>query len=141
MRSCQGPDGRHIRVNRGLELAPAAYPTLLAAVGDVAHPMWRGRAVGVYRLWRDNGFAAGALLAGLIADLWGLAAAVWVAAASPPALGWPLPIAWTRPLTLGHRPLIGMSRSIGSTAAANRSGGRFPGTWDRWSRAHTTLDV
>jgi MFS family permease len=47
------------------------YPTLLAAVGDVAHPMWRARAVGVYRLWRDGGFAAGALLAGLIADLWG----------------------------------------------------------------------
>jgi MFS family permease len=57
------------------------YPTLLAVVGDVAHPMWRGRAVGVYRLWRDAGFAAGALLAGLIADLWGLTTAVWVVAA------------------------------------------------------------
>jgi MFS family permease len=57
------------------------YPTLLAAVGDVAHPIWRARAVGVYRLWRDAGFAAGALLAGLIADLWGLTAAVWVVAA------------------------------------------------------------
>jgi hypothetical protein len=45
------------------------YPTLLAAIGDVAHPIWRARAVGVYRLWRDVGFAAGALLAGLIADL------------------------------------------------------------------------
>jgi MFS family permease len=57
------------------------YPTLLAVVGDVAHPMWRGRAVGVYRLWRDSGFAAGALLAGLIADLWGLTTAIWVVAA------------------------------------------------------------
>ena len=57
------------------------YPTLLAVVGDVAHPMWRGRAVGVYRLWRDGGFAAGALLAGLIADRWGLTTAVWVVAA------------------------------------------------------------
>jgi MFS family permease len=57
------------------------YPTLLAAVGDVAHPMWRARAVGVYRLWRDAGFAAGALLAGLIADLWGLTTAIWVVAA------------------------------------------------------------
>jgi MFS family permease len=57
------------------------YPTLLAVIGDVAHPMWRGRAVGVYRLWRDAGFAAGALLAGLIADLWGLTTAVWVVAA------------------------------------------------------------
>jgi hypothetical protein len=36
-------------------------------VGDVAHPAWRARAVGVYRLWRDGGFAAGALLAGLLA--------------------------------------------------------------------------
>jgi hypothetical protein len=55
--------------------------TLLAAIGDVAHPIWRARAVGVYRLWRDGGFAAGALLAGLIADLWGLTTAVWVVAA------------------------------------------------------------
>ncbi|MFZ5850857.1 MAG: MFS transporter, partial [Actinomycetota bacterium] len=35
------------------------YPTLLAAVGDVAHPAWRARSVGVYRLWRDGGFAVG----------------------------------------------------------------------------------
>jgi MFS family permease len=46
------------------------YPTLLAAIGDVAHPIWRARAVGVCRLWRDAGFAAGALVADLIADLW-----------------------------------------------------------------------
>ncbi|HJQ47463.1 MAG TPA: MFS transporter [Amycolatopsis sp.] len=57
------------------------YPTLLAAIGDVAHPAWRARAVGVYRLWRDGGFAVGALLAGGVADLWGLRAAVWVVAA------------------------------------------------------------
>jgi MFS family permease len=57
------------------------YPTLLAAVGDVAHPSWRATAVGVYRLWRDTGFAVGALLAGLVADLAGLRAAVWVVAA------------------------------------------------------------
>jgi MFS family permease len=57
------------------------YPTLLAAIGDVAHPIWRARAVGIYRLWRDAGFAAGALLAGLIADMWGLTTAVWVMAA------------------------------------------------------------
>jgi len=57
------------------------YPTLLAAVGDVAHPAWRASAVGVYRLWRDGGFAVGALLAGVVADLLGLAAAVWVVAA------------------------------------------------------------
>jgi MFS family permease len=45
------------------------YPTLLAAVSDVAHPTWRASAVGVYRLWRDSGYAIGALLAGIIADL------------------------------------------------------------------------
>jgi MFS family permease len=49
------------------------YPTLLAAVGDVAHPRWRARAVGVYRLWRDSGYALGALLAGALADLFGMA--------------------------------------------------------------------
>jgi MFS family permease len=57
------------------------YPALLAVIGDVAHPLWRGRAVGVYRLWRDAGFAVGALLAGVVADLAGLRAAVWVVAA------------------------------------------------------------
>jgi MFS family permease len=57
------------------------YPTLLATIGDVAHPAWRARAVGVYRLWRDGGFAVGAVLAGVVADLWGLRAAVWVVAA------------------------------------------------------------
>lgn len=57
------------------------YPTLLAAVGDVAHPAWRARAVGVYRLWRDGGFAVGAILAGVLADAFGLASAIWVVAA------------------------------------------------------------
>lgn len=56
------------------------YPTLLAAIGDVAHPLWRASAVGVYRLWRDLGYAVGALLAGFTADLFGLAAAVWLVA-------------------------------------------------------------
>jgi MFS family permease len=57
------------------------YPTLLAAVGDVAHPAWRARSVGVYRLWRDAGFAVGALLAGILADLISITAAIWVVAA------------------------------------------------------------
>ena len=56
------------------------YPTLLAAIGDVAHPTWRARAVGVYRLWRDGGFAAGALLAGILADAYGIHTAAVVAA-------------------------------------------------------------
>jgi MFS family permease len=63
------------------------YPTLLAAISDVAHPSWRATAVGVYRLWRDTGFAVGALLAGLVADLAGLDAAVWVVAALTAASG------------------------------------------------------
>jgi MFS family permease len=63
------------------------YPTLLAAIGDVAHPDWRATAVGVYRLWRDAGFAVGALLAGLVADLAGLEAAVWVVAGLTAASG------------------------------------------------------
>ena len=52
------------------------YPTLLAAVGDVAHPSWRGSAVGIYRLWRDLGYAVGALVAGVLADLFGMGTAI-----------------------------------------------------------------
>jgi MFS family permease len=56
------------------------YPTLLAAIGDVAGPTWRASAVGVYRLWRDSGFVVGALLAGMLADRLGAASAIgWVA--------------------------------------------------------------
>jgi MFS family permease len=57
------------------------YPTLLAAIGDVAHPSWRASSVGVYRLWRDLGYAIGALLAGVVADALGLPAAMWLVAA------------------------------------------------------------
>ena len=65
----------------GLGIGTAmAYPTLLAAVGDVAHPAWRASAVGVYRLWRDAGFVVGALLSGVVADMFGLVAAIWVVA-------------------------------------------------------------
>jgi len=52
------------------------YPTLLAAISDVAPPEWRASAVGVYRLWRDSGYAIGALLAGILADYLGLAWAI-----------------------------------------------------------------
>lgn len=54
------------------------YPTLLAAIGDVAHPSWRASAVGVYRLWRDLGYAVGALVAGITADFFGLGPAMWL---------------------------------------------------------------
>ena len=56
------------------------YPTLLAAIGDVVHPSWRGSAVGVYRLWRDLGYAFGAVVAGVVADLMGLGASLWFVA-------------------------------------------------------------
>jgi MFS family permease len=56
------------------------YPTLLAAIGDVAAPAWRASSVGVYRLWRDLGYAVGAVLAGLTADALGLKGAMWIVA-------------------------------------------------------------
>lgn len=56
------------------------YPVLLAAVSDVAHPSWRATSLGVYRLWRDLGYAVGALIAGVIADLVGMGAAIHVIA-------------------------------------------------------------
>ncbi|MGW6906701.1 MFS transporter [Streptomyces sp. NPDC054940] len=63
------------------------YPTLLAVIGDVAHPAWRARAVGVYRLWRDGGFAVGALVAGVLADAYSLTTAIWAVAALTAASG------------------------------------------------------
>ena len=56
------------------------YPTLLAAIGDVVHPAWRASSVGVYRLWRDLGYAVGALLSGAVADMFGLTWAIVVVA-------------------------------------------------------------
>ena len=50
------------------------YPALLAAVGDRAHPAWRATSVGIYRFWRDLGYAVGALMAGVVAGVLGL---VW----------------------------------------------------------------
>ena len=63
------------------------YPTLLAAIGDVAHPAWRARSVGIYRLWRDSGFAIGALIAGIIADLASIPAAIYAVATLTAASG------------------------------------------------------
>jgi MFS family permease len=57
------------------------YPTLIAAVGDISHPDWRGSSLGVYRFWRDLGYGIGALLLGLIADAFGaLEAGFWFTA-------------------------------------------------------------
>ncbi len=59
------------------------YPTLIAAVGDISHPNWRGSSLGVYRFWRDLGYGIGALLLGVIADLFGtLEAGFWLTAAA-----------------------------------------------------------
>ncbi|HEY3262660.1 MAG TPA: hypothetical protein VGJ95_20750 [Pseudonocardiaceae bacterium] len=79
------PTGAYLAV-AGTALA-TGYLAAEFAVGDVAHPGWRARAVGVYRLWRDAAFAAGALLAGLSADLLGLRGAVWIVAVLTAASG------------------------------------------------------
>ncbi|MFA6268146.1 MAG: MFS transporter [Pseudolabrys sp.] len=52
------------------------YPSLIAAVSDASHPTWRARSLSVYRFWRDLGYAIGALSAGVIADLFGMAWAI-----------------------------------------------------------------
>ncbi|GLW71108.1 MFS transporter [Kitasatospora phosalacinea] len=82
------------------------YPTLLAVIGDVAHPAWRARAVGVYRLWRDGGFAVGALVAGVLADAHGLTTAVWAVAALTAAAGVTVAVRMyeTRPRAVGRGP-------------------------------------
>jgi len=63
------------------------YPTLLAVVADVAAPSWRGAAVGVYRLWRDLGFAVGAVLTGILADAFGIGPAIGAVGALTAASG------------------------------------------------------
>jgi MFS family permease len=81
------------------------YPTLLAAIGDVAHPAWRGSAVGVYRLWRDLGYAVGALVAGVAADALGLAGAMWLVAGLTLASGVFVAVRLREQRTLGSSPL------------------------------------
>ena len=56
------------------------YPTLLAAISDIAHPRWRATSLGVYRFWRDMGFVIGAIGIGFIADLLGMFAAIQIVA-------------------------------------------------------------
>jgi MFS family permease len=63
------------------------YPALLAVIVDVAFPSCPARSVGVYRLWRDLGYALGALLAGITADLLGVRQAIWIVAAITTASG------------------------------------------------------
>src|SRR5438067_990495 len=74
----------HVRLevgNSSHETAAMVYPSLIAAVSDASHPMWRARSLSVYRFWRDLGYAIGALSAGIIADVFGLAWAIGTIAA------------------------------------------------------------
>jgi MFS family permease len=94
------------------------YPTLLAAIGDVAHPSWRASAVGVYRLWRDLGYAVGALLAGITADRFGVRPAIIVVAGVTAASG--TVVAWRLRETLRSQDEACV-RSLCGGAAAWRS--------------------
>ena len=78
------------------------YPTLLAAIGDVAHPRWRGSAVGMYRLWRDSGYAVGALLAGVLADRFGMPWAIGAVAILTIASGLLVVVRMPETLRSGH---------------------------------------
>lgn len=80
----------------GLWLAAAAllglgtamvYPTLLAAISDTAHPSWRASSLGVYRAWRDSGYAFGALIAGMLADTLGASWSIGLVALLPLGAG------------------------------------------------------
>ena len=95
------------------------YPTLLAAIGDVAHPSWRASAIGVYRLWRDGGFAVGALLAGGVADALGLAAAIWVVAGITAVSGGVVAVRMyeTHQRTPGHPVVAGSTRANAGVGA------------------------
>jgi MFS family permease len=86
------------------------YPTLLAAIGDVAHPAWRASSVGVYRLWRDLGYAIGAVLAGFAADILGLAGAMWIVAALTFLSGLAAALRMRESLDLGVRHGASMAR-------------------------------
>jgi MFS family permease len=91
------------------------YPTLLAAIGDVAHPTWRASSVGVYRLWRDGGFAVGAVLAGVLADAFNVETAIWAVAALTAASGFIVAVRMYET----HRP-------GGSASVADRIGAAAP---------------
>jgi MFS family permease len=93
------------------------YPTLLAAIGDVAHPSWRASSVGVYRLWRDLGYAFGALLAGLTADALGLSAAMWLVSALTFASGVVVAVRMTETLRRPPAPI-----RLGLSAAGDEPG-------------------
>ena len=90
------------------------YPVLLAAVGDAADPSWRAAAVGVYRFWRDIGYAAGALLSGVIADRYGIPTAIWTVAAISAASGVVVLLAMRETLHGGGDQMVGTISSDSS---------------------------
>jgi MFS family permease len=81
------------------------YPTFIAVIGDVAHPDWRATALGVYRFWRDAGYVAGALLAGVVADASGVPVAIQLVATLTFLSGVVVAtrMSETRPLTVTRR--------------------------------------
>jgi MFS family permease len=103
------------------------YPTFLAAIGDVARPSWRASAVGVYRLWRDAGYAVGAILAGVTADALGLDVAMGVVAALTFASGAIVAIRMRE--TLRARPAMNPSQpvTLADAPADRRASGLGPG--------------
>jgi MFS family permease len=96
------------------------YPTLLAAIGDVVQPSWRASAVGVYRLWRDLGYAVGALLAGLTADAFGIQAAMWLVAVLTMASGAVSAVRMSETLPMSPRATVKGDRESGTTAGAQQ---------------------
>jgi MFS family permease len=83
------------------------YPTLLAAIVDHAHPTWRASSLGVYRFWRDLGYAVGALLSGIIADAIGLGTAIHVVAGLTLASGIVVAVAMRTSAPSGVREVSG----------------------------------
>jgi MFS family permease len=119
-----------IALTRGLEawLAGAialglgtamVYPTLLAVVGDVARPSWRGTAVGVYRLWRDLGYAVGAVAAGVLADRFGMMAAIIAVATLTLASGLVAAVRLPETHRTGSRSSASPEVSVGSTGVTS----------------------
>jgi MFS family permease len=100
------------------------YPALLAAVGDVAHPTWRATSVGVYRFWRDLGYAVGALMAGVVAALFGLVWAVHAAGLLTLLSGL---IAWAvmNETLPGLRPVMSNTLSTSTEAPPASSSSKF----------------
>lgn len=97
------------------------YPTLLAAIGDVAPPSWRATSVGIYRFWRDAGYAVGALVAGVTADLFGMNAAIWLVAALTFASGLGVTLRMQEPLRFK---IAALNPAANDTQMANSAASR-----------------